>query len=147
MRSIIKLIEKVTERGHCRRFARVGTRGGPRRPSRETPCLRRHQLSTQQIQIRQCEGREQSRRILREPSVAHFGKTPQMFDNLKGVLAARASVSTFTLSEVGEVRHFEVGSWIRFRRVVERAGTGTGERGEVDPAMRTRRCDSLRRCG
>jgi len=37
-------------------------------------------------------------------------------------------VSTFTLSEVHEVALFEVGSGKRFRRVVERAGTGTCER-------------------
>ena len=68
--------------------SRTAIRAVPRRDSRsrEAP-LRWQQSSSEQIQVREREGREQPRGVLRQAAVAHLGEAPQALDHMEGVLA------------------------------------------------------------
>src|SRR5687768_6767726 len=57
--------------------------------SAPTRLLWRQQASSQQVQVGEREGSEQSARVLGQAAVAHLGKTPQALDHMKDVLAAR----------------------------------------------------------
>src|ERR1700728_4143973 len=58
-------------------------------PSQSAPTLplRRCQSASDHIQVRQGEHGEQSRRVLRQAPIAHFGKAPKTLDHAEGMLA------------------------------------------------------------
>ena len=59
--------------------------------------LQSQQSTTNHVQIGQRTSQEQSIGILHETAVAHLGETPQPFDDMEGVLAARAMRRTLAI--------------------------------------------------
>src|SRR6185312_3908964 len=85
-RSVITRKCSGGRRGRCAVVVSRSSRVPPY--SSETPCLRWQQPSPQQVQVRQSEGREQPRGVLRQAAVAHLAEAPQPFDYVEDVLAS-----------------------------------------------------------
>src|SRR6516165_1645143 len=59
------------------------------RRSQDAPHLRRQQLATDQVEVRQGKQAEGPRQILGEAAIPDLGEAPQALDHVEGVLAAR----------------------------------------------------------
>src|SRR6266545_959333 len=77
------------KRVHCDGLRLARKRVSSSWQSRQTQLLRGQQAPSQQVQIRQRKGGEQPRGVLRQTSIAHLAETPQVLNDLEGMLAAR----------------------------------------------------------
>src|ERR1035437_7795687 len=99
MKKPIKVIEISTVEGRSTRLCRFSRGTLALARSTGAASLRWQQSPSQQIQIRQREGREQAHRILRQPAVANFAKAPQALDHMENMFDTGSSGGAATVDE------------------------------------------------